>query len=106
MCFWNEARAQAVCVVRRMDQLCIQGTTIRSPYDCELLTMSNDTHAVHSTSILRATSIVHECSPSCNFMYTPHSVQQERENVTVNKLTFVHDYSNTTYSLNSFCMSS
>ena len=65
---------------------------IKSPYDCDLLTMSNSTHAVHSTNILRATSIVHEC-PSCNFMYTLHSVEQERENVTVKKL--VH---NTTYS--------
>ena len=58
MCFWNEATAGAVCVVLRMDQLRIQGTTIKSLYDCDLLTMSNNTHAVHSTSVLRATASV------------------------------------------------
>ena len=57
-----------MCVVRGLQCLESAGIQITNDIDCPLLLLSKTVFTTRSTSILRAVSIVHECSGTCVFV--------------------------------------
>ena len=55
---------------------------------------------VSPSVINQVMNVVHECSATCTFKETVEQVTIEREEVSNNKLTFVHDSFNNTFCLN------
>ena len=81
------------------------GMPITNEYDCPLLMLSNVVFTVKTTEILRDIFVVHECTESCQFVEKAVSQNVEREDVSVCRLEFQHDFdSNIMYCLNIYCM--
>ena len=81
------------------------GELLTNEIDRPLMMLSNLILAVRSSSILKAVSMVHECSNTCQFVTVPFPSNIERERVSMSRLQYKHDYSeNNMYCLNIYCM--
>ena len=75
-----------------------------SELDCPLLQLTDIYDTVKTSRILASASIVHQCSGSCKYSRDSVGRTIEREKVEQDSLIFVHDITNTNYSLNIYCM--
>ena len=82
------------------------GTQVINEYDCPLLSLICLFRCVLPHSIIQSVSIVHECTPTCMVKHVTTTSQVERLSVRSQKRMFVHDFGNTLYSFNIYCMHS
>ena len=97
---------RCVCILRGLEAMVSPlGTAVTNEYDCPLLMLSNTVFTVKATEVLKDVSVVHECTESCQFVERAVPRNVEREDVSVSRLEFEHDFdSNIMYCLNIFCM--
>ena len=69
-----------------------------------LVELSNDVFTTSSDSILKAVSIVHDCSNTCVFQESASVQTMERERVVCNQLEYHHDWTNRLYCFNVYCI--
>ena len=70
-------------------------------YDCPIL----DIFIISSSNVERPVNIVHECTPTCQFQESAVTSRTiEREDVSSNKLVFMHDRQNIMYCFNIYCV--
>ena len=95
----GQGYASCYCTIQLYEEMNSFGSGFFNEYDCPLYTLTDTFRCVSSDSICQTVSVLHECTSSCLF-----ETQVERETVTSNTLVFEHDYSNTIYSKNVYCM--
>ena len=79
--------------------------TVVNEVDCPILIKLNTLIVIPSTSVVCSISVVHQCTDSCNsILSVPRTSTVEREDVELCGMTFKHDYNNSMYCLNIFCM--
>lgn len=100
----EDMRQKTFCIVQVFEYMDTFGIQVYNEYDCPILSLSNLFCCVPSTSINHSVSVVHECSSSCVFRRISTTTTVEREKVQACKLCFVHDFSNSMYALNVYCM--
>ena len=89
-----------VCLVQQMEGM----AGVVNNLDCPLYSITTNFKLMPSTSVKAEVSFVHECDESCDFVNSG-SVIVEREEVTLDKLQYVHNFeTNRLYCLNVFCM--
>ena len=95
-----------VCLIQGFQKLKSQdgARPFANEYDCPLLELTRTIFSTPGGNILRAVSVVHECGASCRFEETQTIENVERQEITRTKLTFEHDWSNTLYSYNVYCV--
>lgn len=95
-----------VCLIQGFQKLQSQdgARLFMNEYDCPLLELTRTIFSTPGRNILRAVSVVHECGASCRFDETQTIESVERQEITRTKLTFEHDWSNTLYSFNVYCV--
>ena len=77
---------------------------VTNDFDCPLYLLTRVFEVVSSSAVAAEVSFVHECDETCKFTDTLSCVV-EREEVSLQKLQFVHSYDrNYLYCLNIFCM--
>ena len=86
-------------IIRKLELMELLGERITNSWDCPLLTLQ----VLPTSFITGSASIINECGPSCNFTTTLQTVSRER--LDMSQLTYVHDYSITTFCLNVYAMS-
>ena len=92
--------------------LCLEGFQFKSlddqvllnDYEYPILELTKAVFSTPESNIRRAVSVVHECTASCHMQEEWTSRNIERENIICNRLEFKHDYTNTMYSYNVYCM--
>jgi hypothetical protein len=73
---------RSVCIVRGLETLEMPpGSPIMNEYDCPLLSLTRTIMAVKPLEILRAVSIVHQCTESCRFIEKESARNVEREDI-------------------------
>ena len=77
---------------------------VYNEFECPLYILSKYMTVVPSTMIENVVSFVHQCDMECTFKETRVNRTQERETVSVNRLTFIHNLFNRSYCLNVFCI--
>ena len=92
------------CLVQEFEEMQVDGIPITNDYDCPLLNLTSCVRSITPLAIARSVSIVHECTNSCSFVQCQTRQRVERCSVLVHKLAFQHDFSNTLYGLNIYCM--
>ncbi len=94
-----------LCVIRKIEFFCSPlGDFITNELDCPLLTMTDNIFILESFAIGNAVSIIHECSNSCKFVSKQCPRNIEREQCLTSQIEFQHDYSNSMYFLNEYCV--
>ena len=107
-CFKSELpdyKESSFCIIRRLELMELLGESITNSLECPLLTSTTTLQVLPTSFITCSASILHECGPSCNFTTTIQTVPREREHLEVSQLTYVHDYTITTFCLNVYAMS-
>ena len=89
------------CLVREMETMDMNGEPLTNESDCPLLSR---VVAVSPVAVQAAVSIIHECNTSCVFNQCCTRWRVKREDIEVTKLTFQHDWTNSFYCLNIYCM--
>jgi hypothetical protein len=77
----------------------------KNDFECPLLSRSKILRVVPSTGIMRSISLVHECGTSCGLLEMRTNRTVERQGVTLNSKLLSHDWKNTTYCFNVYCVS-
>ncbi len=92
----------SMCLVQKFEGIESNGQPIVNEYDCPLLTLTDTITGVYPVNIVIETSIVHECTDSCDFVDDgPLNVLQvERETIQTNRLAYMHDWTNKLYCFN------
>ena len=67
---------------------------ILDEFDCPLLTMVDFFCVIPSSSVCTAVSVVHKCTRTCSFVEKTASAVVEGCDTSVNRLVFVHDWTN------------
>ena len=103
--FWGGFRTSesSYCVV----QIVVEPDAVipqLDEFDCPLLTMVDFFRVIPSTSVRTAVSVVHKCSTTCSFVEKTTPAVIEGCDSTVNRLVFVHDWTNTKYCNNIYCI--
>ena len=100
------ADGRLVCIVRGLEAMVSPlGIPITNEFDCPLLCLSRIIFTTTSSDIVKAVSIVHECTETCQFIDTDCSQQVEREDITMTRLEYKHDFTgNFMFCLNVYCM--
>ena len=80
------------------------GQPLLNKHERPLLELSNMIYSTSGSNVMRAVSIVHECGGTCTFRETTAVQNIERMDIAVNKLVFNHDWNNTMYCYNVYCM--
>lgn len=81
------------------------GEEITNEIDCPLLSLSNVVFATRSSFVMKAVSVVHECTDTCQFKNKEVPRNIEREPVSTSRTEFEHDFiGNSMYCLNIYCM--
>lgn len=95
-----------VCILRGLQFITSPlGDKIMNEVDCPLLELSHTIFTTLSSSVLKAVSVMHECSTTCHFVSKQIPQNIERESVSVSKLEFEHDFSsNLIYCLNLYVL--
>ena len=92
------------CLVRELETIDLNGEPVTNDYNCPLLSLTPRVVTINSHHVEKAVSIIHECNASCIFVECPSTHRVEREDIEVEKLTFQHDWTNSFYCLNIYCM--
>lgn len=94
------------CLIRGLEAMVSPlGPPILNEFDCPLLSLSHTIFTVNSTGIKKAVSVVHNCTDTCRFIDVNCFRHVEREDVTIKRLEYKHDYSgNLMFCLNIYCM--
>lgn len=82
----------------------VGGTEITNEWNCPLLELQYRIEVLHSSSVLRAVSIVHQCTNTCTFNRRKALRTVERESIEQESLTYSHDVKNMMYCLNIYKM--
>ena len=101
-CF--ESNSTRYCVVQHMDREMASGQPSHNEFDCPLLTLTKVLRVLSSTAIVRAISVVHQCTSTCVVDSVHIATRMERRGVTENTLRLKHDWSNTMYCYNAYCI--
>ena len=81
------------CFIRGLEEMVSPlGAPILNEFDCPLLSLSHTIFTVYSTSIKKAVSIVHNCTDTCQFIDMECPRHVEREDVTIKRLEYKHDF--------------
>lgn len=91
-------------ILRVLQPIQLGENQLLNEFDCPLLELTHKLAVVPSTAILTVASIVHECTPTCQYIYSNISKRIEMEDIQCKKLVYIHDKQNTLYSLNIYCM--
>ena len=95
------------CVVRHMDPVVTpDGVPLLNEYDCPLMTRTSIVRFIPSVQVVRSVSVVHQCDRGCKTADTSTTTTVERQQVSVRKTIFQHDWNNDLYCLNVYCMHS
>lgn len=73
-------------------------------YDCPILSLSDLLYTLKSTCILKAVSVMHECTSNCVIEKSSYDRAVEHESVSYSQLVLKHDWSYKFFSLNVYCM--
>ena len=99
------ATGQTFCIVQGVEEFMLHnGTAIMNQFDCPVLNLTKSIITTESANIKRAVSFVHECSASCVYKEVTSVHNVEREEAVQKELILQHDYSNTSYCLNVYCI--
>lgn len=93
---------QRFCLIRQFEK-----TGVANEFECPLLILSSTIISVPVDDICSPASIVHECAPSCKIVdekTLKKTVERENIQQLCDNCSFVHDYSNSLYCFNVFCM--
>ena len=105
-CFNVQGEGISYCVIQLFESVDTFGTQVINEYDCPLLSLICLFRCVLPHSIIQSVCIVHECTPTCMVKHVTTTSQVERLSVRSQKRMFVHDFGNTLYSFNIYCMHS
>ncbi len=101
----RSVQGRVVCLVQGFEALeSPLGEPLVNEYDCPLLSLTRTVITVYAFNIIKAISIVHECTESCCFVNSVRHRNVEREQISVSSLVYEHDFSNYLYCLNIYCM--
>ena len=104
-CFTAVQEGTSYCMVQLFQPMDSAGTPLHNEFDCPLLQLTNVFYCVPSDCINMSVSVIHECTDSCVFQHQDRLRRYERELIAdKNAVVFQHDYSNTLYSFNVYCM--
>ena len=102
---YNSQSSGDQCIVRPYDPVTVpDGRSITNEFGCSLLEPREGIQSFPPHYIVRPVSIIHECSATCEFKKTEVLQTVEREEVQVEQLTYEHDWSNSHYCLNIYCI--
>lgn len=82
------------------------GSNITNEVDCPLFELTRVIFVARSTTVLKAVSMIHECTASCKFSNKQIARNVEREQISTSRIEYEHDFKNILYCLNLYCMSS
>ena len=107
-CFKSECelpdyKESSFCIIRKLELMELLDESITNSWDCPLLTSTTTLQVLPTSFITCSASIIHECGQSCNFTTTIQTVSREREHLDMSQLTYVHDYSITTFCMCTQC---
>ncbi|KAL5468894.1 hypothetical protein EMCRGX_G030040 [Ephydatia muelleri] len=86
------------CIIQLLEpETAISQGCILDEFDCPLLTMVDFFCVIPSSSVCAAVSVVHKCTTTCSFVEKTASAVVEECDTSVNRLVFVHDWTNTVY---------
>ena len=110
MCCKTES-GNALCIARGLKFLFSQeGDPIMNELGCPSLVLTRTVFAIKSSAILKAVSVIHECSArgSCKFAMRRFPRNIERSQLYLSpRMEYEHDYCrNHVYYLNVYCMNS
>ena len=107
VCFTATSTSNNYCLVQLFEKA-TDGTDYDQPIaneqNCPLLFLTKVLKVVPSQSILSAVSFIHQCGSSCKFQNRMYSRKVEREDIQVDGLILKHDWTNTMFCLNIYCM--
>ena len=97
---------RAACIVRALEEVQTPlGVPIMNEFDCPLLSLTHTIFTVKSLEIVKAVSVIHECTESCQFIDKESARSVEREDVTFSRIEFQHDFiGNNMFCLNVYCI--
>ena len=102
-CF--QSNEKCYCIVRHLEPLMVGTTPQLNQFDCPLLTLTNILRVLPSVNNFCSVSVVHQCSTTCILKEKAVDTRLERHRVTQNTFFLLHDWSNTVYCYNLFCIS-
>ena len=105
-CFHIQDKGTSYCIVQLYEPMDVSGAPLCNEFDCPLFSLTNLFRCVPSTSIFQSVSIIHQCTSTCMCKLLSDTTQIERQTVTKQMLTFVHDFCNHLYCFNIYCMHS
>ena len=70
---------------------------------CPLLTLTKVLWVLSPTAIVRAVSVIHQCTSTCVADFMRVATRTERQRITENTLRLKHDRSNTMYCYSVYC---
>jgi len=103
-CFAQTKELGEYCIIQRYERVLCGDQQLTNEKECPLLFRVKVLAVIPASAICTAVSIVHECDQSCSFQQRQKSWTMEREHITRSGLLHVHDYSNTLFCLNIYCM--
>ena len=87
------ADGRAICVVRGLETLLSPlGDPITNEYDCPLLSLTHTIFTAITSEILNTVSVIHEGTGTCQFITKECPRNVEREEVSLSRLEYVHDF--------------
>lgn len=92
------------CIVKPFHLITVLHEKVCNEIDCPLLEKENRIKVIRSRNIIRAVSIVHQCTNTCSFTATLMTKTVEREDVNSQNVQYKHDRSNNMYCLNIYKM--
>lgn len=96
---------QRYCIIQKLEPVSLNDEQIVNDFDCPVLSLLNDFYAISPDCVLTPVSVVHQCTHTCVFLEKLSSSNIERESIaTGHSIVFEHDWSNSMYCLNVFCM--
>ena len=102
-CF--ESNSTRYCMVQHMDpHMVASGQPCLNQFDCPLLTLTKVIRVLSPAAIVRAISVVHQCTSTCVVDSMHIAARMERQRVSENTLRLKHDWSNTVYCYNVYCI--
>ena len=101
-CF--QSNSTRYCIVQHMDREMASGQPCLNEFDCPLLTLTTVLRVLSPTVIVRAVSVIHQCTSTCVVDFMRIATRTERQGITENTLRLKHDWSNTMYCYNVYCI--
>lgn len=107
MACYKDIHGHTACIIRGMESILSQlGEPFTNELDCPLLNLTHTLFTTRTNHVMRAVSIVHECTTACKFVEReyPRCVEREAVDLSSTRIEQEHDYSNYMYCFNVYCM--